>query len=40
METSNAKTGPKRQDGLWQSGAIYEPYVGRWSRLVAPNFIA
>ncbi len=40
METANEGTGPVRQDVLWASGAIYEPYVGRWSRLVAPNFIA
>jgi len=24
---------------LWQSGNAYEPYVGRWSRLVAPRFL-
>ncbi|HSL30898.1 MAG TPA: class I SAM-dependent methyltransferase [Anaerolineales bacterium] len=24
---------------LWSSGDAYEPYVGRWSRLVAPEFI-
>ena len=24
---------------LWQSGAGYEAYVGRWSRLVAERFI-
>jgi SAM-dependent methyltransferase len=23
----------------WFSGAAYEPYVGRWSRLVAPEFL-
>lgn len=40
MEAADGGTGPVRQDGLWASGAIYEPYVGRWSRLVAPNFIA
>jgi len=22
----------------WNSGDAYEPYVGRWSRLVAPAF--
>ena len=26
--------------GLWGSGDVYEPYVGRWSRLVAPEFLA
>ena len=25
---------------LWSSGAAYEPYVGRWSRLVAQQFLA
>src|SRR5437667_2618768 len=24
----------------WASGAAYEPYVGRWSRLVAREFLA
>lgn len=24
----------------WSSGGIYESYVGRWSRLVAPEFVA
>ena len=27
------------QGGLWAAGEAYEPYVGRWSRLVAPEFI-
>jgi SAM-dependent methyltransferase len=26
-------------DGLWAAGARYEPYVGRWSRLVAAEFV-
>ncbi len=25
---------------LWAAGEVYEPYVGRWSRLVAPRFLA
>lgn len=25
---------------VWASGEAYEPYVGRWSRLVAPEFLA
>jgi SAM-dependent methyltransferase len=25
---------------IWASGAAYEPYVGRWSRLVAREFLA
>lgn len=24
----------------WQAGTLYEPYVGRWSRLVAEEFLA
>ena len=30
---------PHRKD-TWASGAAYEPYVGRWSRLVAREFLA
>ncbi len=26
--------------GVWQVGAAYEPYVGRWSRVVAREFLA
>lgn len=26
--------------GMWASGEAYEPYVGRWSRLVADRFVA
>src|SRR5215471_6612641 len=29
----------ERQD-VWASGDAYEPYVGRWSRLVARQFVA
>jgi SAM-dependent methyltransferase len=29
----------KRQE-IWASGMAYEPYVGRWSRLVAREFLA
>jgi ubiquinone/menaquinone biosynthesis C-methylase UbiE len=25
---------------VWASGDAYEPYVGRWSRLVAREFLA
>ena len=32
-------TAPERKD-TWASGAAYEPYVGRWSRLVAREFLA
>ncbi len=31
-------TAPERKD-TWASGAAYEPYVGRWSRLVAREFL-
>ena len=24
---------------VWESGASYEPYVGRWSRVVAREFV-
>jgi len=24
---------------VWAVGSAYEPYVGRWSRLVAPEFL-
>lgn len=27
------------EDRLWATGEAYEPYVGRWSRLVAPEFV-
>src|SRR5438876_789571 len=30
---------PERED-VWASGDAYEPYVGRWSRLVAREFLA
>jgi ubiquinone/menaquinone biosynthesis C-methylase UbiE len=30
---------PERQE-IWAVGAAYEPYVGRWSRLVAREFVA
>src|SRR3954451_18864559 len=29
-----------RPADVWTSGAAYEPYVGRWSRLVAQEFLA
>jgi SAM-dependent methyltransferase len=31
--------GTQRSD-VWASGAAYEPYVGRWSRLVAREFVS
>src|SRR3990167_8161616 len=30
---------PERKD-VWASGDAYEPYVGRWSRLVSREFVA
>jgi SAM-dependent methyltransferase len=32
--------GAPRPANVWASGAAYEPYVGRWSRLVAREFLA
>lgn len=32
-------TGPRAQS-VWAGGAAYEPYVGRWSRLVAREFLS
>lgn len=29
-----------RSADVWAIGAAYEPYIGRWSRLVAPEFLA
>jgi SAM-dependent methyltransferase len=31
---------PQTPADVWASGAAYEPYVGRWSRLVAREFLA
>ena len=28
-----------QRQGVWGSGDAYEPYVGRWSRLVAREFL-
>jgi SAM-dependent methyltransferase len=33
---SNAQNKPKE---TWASGEAYEPYVGRWSRVIAPQFL-
>jgi len=30
---------PKQRTDVWASGDAYEPYVGRWSRLVARDFL-
>ena len=37
-ESRDASTGSAPHD-VWGSGAAYEPYVGRWSRLVAREFL-
>src|ERR687891_1026807 len=31
--------GGKAPSSVWASGDLYEPYVGRWSRLVARDFL-
>lgn len=31
---------PQQPTDVWATGAAYEPYVGRWSRLVAREFLA
>jgi SAM-dependent methyltransferase len=33
-------TQPSTPKDMWASGLAYEPFVGRWSRLVAPRFLA
>jgi SAM-dependent methyltransferase len=33
-------TQPAVRADVWAAGAFYEPYVGRWSRLVAPEFVS
>ena len=30
---------PSTEKSIWASGGAYEPYVGRWSRLVAREFV-
>src|SRR5689334_13204861 len=34
-----APDGSARPPDMWASGEAYEPYVGRWSRLVAGEFL-
>ena len=38
-ETGGTDVAAERKD-VWASGDAYEPYVGRWSRLVARQFVA
>ena len=33
------QAGHGNRTDAWDSGDAYEPYVGRWSRLVAPEFL-
>ena len=33
-------TTPSQPPATWAAGDLYEPYVGRWSRLVAREFLA
>jgi SAM-dependent methyltransferase len=33
------ETEPSGPADAWESGAAYEPYIGRWSRLVAREFV-
>ena len=35
----NDQPSSTRRSDAWSSGATYEPYVGRWSRLVAREFV-
>ena len=37
---AGGSSGALRPADAWASGAAYEPYVGRWSRLVAREFVA
>jgi SAM-dependent methyltransferase len=39
MVVEDAAVAVERKD-VWASGDAYEPYVGRWSRLVASQFVA
>jgi SAM-dependent methyltransferase len=37
--TTGAGAQPRQPGDAWASGAAYDPYVGRWSRLVAGEFV-
>ncbi|HEU5349863.1 MAG TPA: hypothetical protein VFU63_14730, partial [Ktedonobacterales bacterium] len=40
MATDNARHGGYTIGGVrWEDGATYESYIGRWSRLVAREFV-
>ena len=38
LENQNVAMSEVRRDN-WAAGKLYEPYVGRWSRLVAKEFL-
>src|SRR5215203_3657595 len=38
-DTMDEKAGHGNRTAAWNSGDAYEPYVGRWSRLVAREFL-
>ena len=38
MDQSNTMT-PAPPPDVWAAGQAYEPYMGRWSRLVARDFV-
>src|SRR5688572_3402832 len=38
QQEEHPMTEPARKD-VWSAGEAYEPYVGRWSRLVAAEFV-
>ena len=40
MGTSAPGAGDASTERIWASGDAYEPYVGRWSRAVAREFLA
>src|SRR5438045_1923064 len=40
MTSTSMDNQQPRPPDVWASGAAYEPYVGRWSRLVAQAFLS
>jgi len=36
----SAEASTSQQNPIWASGEAYEPFIGRWSRLVAREFVA
>jgi len=39
LPEQQSSSAPPRLNDVWADGAAYESYVGRWSRLVAPEFL-